>query len=135
MWNERLKLASYCPLCGASSARMELRPLGTAGEAHLLHATCGRCQAHVLTLTLVAASASGAVGLVTDLSADDVVRAAALPPISTDDVLRAHTLLATPVNTWIPKELTASGAKEASRRRSVARKPLKASRRGRPASS
>lgn len=135
MWNERLKLASYCPLCGAQSARMDLRLLGTSGEAQLLHATCGRCLAQVLTLTLVSSTASGAVGLVTDLSADDVMRAATLPALSTDDVLRTHALLSGLAESWISKDLPRSAKKAAPRRRTQARKPQKASRRGRPASS
>ncbi len=135
MWNERLKLASYCPLCGAQSARMELRPLGTAGDTQLLHATCGKCAAQVLTLTVVSSTSSGAVGLVTDLSADDVLRASGLPVIHTDDVLRVHALLDTPAEAWISRALPPSAVAAPSRRRSSARKPIKASRRGRPASS
>ncbi len=135
MWNERLKLASYCPLCGSPSVHMNLRPLGAFGDTHLLHATCGRCAAQVLTLTLVSSTASGAVGLVTDLSADDVLRASVLPVVDTDDVLRVHTMLSTPAENWISKDLPRSAVVKASRRRSAARKPIKASRRGRPASS
>lgn len=135
MWNERLKLASYCPLCGAQSARIDLRPLGTSGETQLLHATCGRCLTQVLTLTLVSSTASGAVGLVTDLSAEDVMRAATLPTLNTDDVLQTHTLLSCPAESWISKDLPRSPKKATSRRRTQVHKPQKASRRGRPASS
>lgn len=135
MWNERLKLASYCPICGSQSSRMEIRSLGSAGDTQLLHATCRRCSSKVLALTLVASAASGSVGLVTDLSADDVLRAAGNPPLTEDDVLRAHALLATSAEAWISKVPVPSAVVSAPRRRTPARKPLKASRRGRPASS
>lgn len=114
---------------------MEIRPIGTAGETHLLHATCGKCAAQVLTLTLVSSAASGAVGLVTDLSADDVLRASTRAAINTDEVLQAHAMLTLPAETWISKALSRPDAPSTPRRRASARKPLKASRRGRPASS
>lgn len=102
MWNERLKLAAYCPLCGSRSLR-EAQLLGGTGETQLFHVTCKRCAASVLTLTLVRASGAGAVGLVTDLSADDAVRFVRTPAISTNDALQFHTFLkASPLSAWVP---------------------------------
>lgn len=101
MWNERLKLAAYCPLCGSRSLR-DAQLLGGNGETQLLHVTCKRCATSVLTLTLVRASGAGAVGLVTDLSADDVVRFVRAPAVSTNDALQLHTFLnVSPVSAWV----------------------------------
>lgn len=100
MPDDRLKLAAYCPLCGARPVQVETRVLGGKNDAQLLHVTCRRCAAQMLTLTLVTASSSGAVGLITDLSAEDAVRFVRLPAISADQVLEIHQWLVSPTFSW-----------------------------------
>lgn len=124
MWNERLKLAAYCPLCGSRSLR-EAQLLGGNGDTQLLHVTCKRCAASVLTLTLVRSSGAGAVGLVTDLSAEDAVRFVRAPAVSTDDALHLHAFLAvSPLSSWVsmpPARRPASSKRYSAPKRRVTR--------------
>ncbi len=134
MWDERLKLAAYCPACGSSSSRMEVRPLGAAGDAQLLHATCRRCACKTLVLTVAGPSAAGAVGLATDLTAEEIAPSAGRQAVSADDVLAAHALAGRPPASWLPmpKEQPPA-ARRTARRAPAAQKRVKAAKRRGPA--
>ncbi|MBI4598852.1 hypothetical protein HY734_01495 [Candidatus Uhrbacteria bacterium] len=89
-WHEGLKLASYCPLCETRYQPAQARVVGNDGETHLLHMRCRKCANAVLALVLVNQAGMTSVGLVTDLTYDDVVRFRTAKRLSTDDVLQAH---------------------------------------------
>lgn len=72
---------------------MEARVLGEEGETHLLHVRCRSCSNAMLALVLVTKAGVSSVGLVTDLSYDDVVRFQSSPKVSVDDVLDLHKML------------------------------------------
>lgn len=92
-WQDGLRLVSYCPLCEAEFNPMEARVLGEDGEAHLLHVRCRTCSNAVLALVLVTKSGVSSVGLVTDLSYDDVVKFRVSDRVSIDDVIGVHSSL------------------------------------------
>ncbi|MFC1787634.1 hypothetical protein ACFLZY_00210 [Patescibacteria group bacterium] len=92
LFSEGLKLVSYCPLCETRFNSMEARVLGEDQETHLLHITCKKCRNSILALVLLSGSGSSSVGVITDLSADDVFRFKRSKKISTDDVIEVHTL-------------------------------------------
>ncbi len=103
MWNDRLKLVAFCPLCGSRSSKIDACVLGGEGETQLLHVTCRRCSTHILTLTMVGQAGAGAVGLVTDLSAEDAIRLSQTQAISTNDILHMHGLLGGSLASWLPE--------------------------------
>lgn len=90
---DEVKLISACPLCQASYDPLQARLLGEKEENRLLHIECANCGNALLALVLVSGSDVSSVGLITDLSADDVVRFRASDPVSADHVLAAHALL------------------------------------------
>lgn len=92
LWNEGLKLVSFCPVCETRYNPMEARLLGEQGETHLLHVQCRKCQHSILAIVLVNHIGASSVGLLTDLSYDDVVRVKAQPQVSVDDVIEVHRL-------------------------------------------
>ena len=92
-WQDGLRLVSYCPLCEAEFNPMEARVLGEDGEAHLLHVRCRACSNAVLALVLVTKAGVSSIGLVTDLSYDDVVKFRQGGRVVTDDVIDVHTSL------------------------------------------
>lgn len=92
LWNEGLKLVSFCPVCETRYNPMEARLLGEQGETHLLHVQCRKCQHSILAIVLVNQVGVSSVGLLTDLSYDDVVRMKAQPQVSVDDVIEVHRL-------------------------------------------
>lgn len=95
LWNEGLKLVSFCPVCETRYNPMEARVLGQEGETHLLHVQCHKCQHSILALVLVNHVGASSVGLLTDLSYEDVLRMKSSQSISVDDVIGAHQLFKT----------------------------------------
>ncbi|MBI4437567.1 hypothetical protein HY631_01310 [Candidatus Uhrbacteria bacterium] len=93
LWNEGLKLVSFCPVCETRYNPMEARALSGAGETQLLHVQCRKCQNSILALVHVNQTGASSVGLLTDLGFDDVVRFRAQRVVSIDDVIEAHQFL------------------------------------------
>lgn len=92
LWNEGLKLVSFCPVCETRYNPMEARLLGEQGETHLLHVQCRKCQHSILAIVLVNQVGASSVGLLTDLSYDDVMRVHSDGTVSIDDVIDVHRL-------------------------------------------
>lgn len=92
-FDEGVKLISYCPLCESSYNPHEAKVLGEKDDSHLLHIQCGRCLNAIIALVLISSVGVSSVGLVTDLSFDEVNRFKEAQPITTDDVIEVHDLL------------------------------------------
>lgn len=71
---------------------MEAKLLGEQGETHFLHVQCRKCQHSILAMVLMNHVGASSVGLLTDLSYDDVVRVKAGSWVSVDDVIEVHQL-------------------------------------------
>lgn len=95
LWNEGLKLVLFCPVCETRYNPMEARLLGEQGETHLLHVQCRKCQHSILALVLVNQVGASSVGLLTDLSYEDVVRVRSGQQVHVDDVIEVHRLFTT----------------------------------------
>jgi len=91
--NEVLKLISYCPLCEASSNSLRARVLEERDEAYLLYLQCANCGSSIVALVLNSGLGITSVGLVTDLTGDDVLRFKDEGAIKSDDVLTFHNLI------------------------------------------
>ena len=89
-----LRIISYCPLCESEFNAMEARVLGENGETSLVHVRCKSCSNAMLALVLLTKAGVSSVGLVTDLTYDDVVKFKEDGKVSIDDVLRVHASLA-----------------------------------------
>ena len=93
MFDEGVKLISYCPICATSYNPQEARVLGEKDESHLLHIKCGNCANAIIALVLISSAGVSSVGLVTDLGFDEVNRFKENALITTDDVIDTHDLL------------------------------------------
>jgi hypothetical protein len=95
-------MISYCPLCEASYNPMEAKILGEQEDGHLLHIRCKKCWNSVLALVMVSNVGVSSVGLVTDLTFEDVVRFRENPvAVTVDDVISVHDLLEEPEGEFI----------------------------------
>lgn len=110
IWRDGLKLASYCPLCETRYNPMEAQVVGEDGETHLLHIRCRKCANSILALVLVNHVGVSSIGLVTDLTFDDVLRFRRGRRLSTDDVLKTHEWLENPG--WVTSILPRTSAKK-----------------------
>ncbi|MBI5466144.1 MAG: hypothetical protein HY974_02565 [Candidatus Kerfeldbacteria bacterium] len=90
---EVLRLISYCPLCEAAYSPLQARVLEEREDAHLLHIQCSHCHSSIVALVLSSAIGITSVGLVTDLTGDDVLRFKDAEALNTDEVLSFHHLL------------------------------------------
>lgn len=105
-WREGLRLISYCPLCQSEFRPVESKLLGERGEKHLVHVRCGKCRNALLALVLVSKAGVSSVGLLTDLTHDDVIKFQQSLSVSLDDVLAVHQGL---IDGTLLTQLTSSG--------------------------
>jgi len=92
-FDENLKLVSYCPLCDSHYNLMEAKVLEERDDANLIYIRCRKCQSSILALVLNNPLGVSSVGLVTDLSADEVMKYRQVTDVTEDDVLETHELL------------------------------------------
>lgn len=90
---EHLRVISSCPICNARYHSAELRVLEERHDAQLVYIQCRRCRSSVLAVVLANQLGVSSVGLVTDLTGEDVLKFRRQPKISVDDVLDTHLLL------------------------------------------
>lgn len=87
-------MISFCPMCETNYNPMEARVLGEKEDGHLLHIRCKKCWNSILALVLVSNAGVSSVGLITDLTYEDVRKFSKQEaPVSTDDVISVHQLL------------------------------------------
>lgn len=88
-----IRLVSYCPLCHMHYSIREARVIEENEDTHLMHMVCRKCSSSILILTLTGELGVSSVGLITDLTGDDVLRFKSATDVSDDDVLATHTML------------------------------------------
>lgn len=93
LFPEGLKLISACPVCGASYKPGQVRLIEEKGEAHLVHIQCQSCLGGVVALIVKGGIGISSVGLITDLTAEDVIRFKESDQITEDDCLAIHQIL------------------------------------------
>ncbi len=87
---EGLRLVSYCPLCHLHYNVGDAKILEEHEDTHLMHVVCKRCSSSILVLMLTGELGVSSVGLITDLTSDDVVRFKDQSDIQDDDVIALH---------------------------------------------
>lgn len=91
--SERLKFVSYCPLCHAYFSPSEAQTLDSEGDTRLLHVVCRSCSSSIVFLLLIGEVGISSVGLITDLTGEDVLKFKDFKEVTADDVLDVHTML------------------------------------------
>ena len=72
---------------------MEARVIDEREDTHLMHIRCKKCSHAILALVLTTGMGVSSMGLLTDLTFDDVVKFRDAEPITVDEVIGFHTLL------------------------------------------
>lgn len=91
--SESLRLISCCPVCNSHYNPMAAQVLEENEEAHLIHIECRKCGSSIVALVLTGGMGISSVGLITDLTSQDVLRFKHGDEISSDDVLDFHLML------------------------------------------
>lgn len=87
---ENVRIVSSCPICRARYHSAEIKVLEERQDAQLVYIQCRKCRASVLAVILANQLGVSSVGLVTDLSDEDVLKFRRQPVVSGDDVLDLH---------------------------------------------
>jgi len=91
--NEGLRLISYCPLCNTHYNPLSAKVLEERDDAHLIHIECRKCGSLIVALVLTGGLGISSVGLVTDLTSDDVLRFKDSDGITPNDVIELHEVM------------------------------------------
>jgi len=90
---EQIRLLQQCPVCKGQYTPKEAKIVEQRQDAHLVHITCPHCHNAILAVVVISDIGMSSVGMVTDLSMEDVRRLRAKDVISENDLLGFHQLL------------------------------------------
>lgn len=93
LFNDNPTLITHCPVCNIRYNPMEARVLEEGENTHLIYIKCRSCQSAIMALIVTNSMGISSIGLITDLSADDVLKFKAGKPIDCDDVIEVHQFL------------------------------------------
>ena len=82
-----VKILSRCPICHDVYNSIDAKIIGSDGDTRLLHVRCNQCANSLLALVMIQNGAASSVGLVTDLSYEDVLRFKRSNYVNIDDVI------------------------------------------------
>lgn len=88
-----VRWVSACPLCGAEYLPEEARIVSEKEGAFLIHTNCKKCGSSVVATLIANQMGVSSVGLVTDLTYEDVVKFKDGAEVSTDDLLALYQAL------------------------------------------
>ncbi len=92
---DNLRLISYCPLCNTHYNPSEAKILEEKEGAHLIHVECNTCRSSIVAVIITGGVGVSSVGLITDLTSNDVMRFKKAVSVTEDDVLEAYELFNT----------------------------------------
>jgi hypothetical protein len=88
-FHEGFRLMAQCPLCQNRYQSAEARVLAEKEDAYLLHVPCHKCGSAVVALIFANNLGVNSVGMLTDLTGDEVL-SANREIVTADDVLEVY---------------------------------------------
>ncbi len=85
-----LNLVSYCPLCNTHYNPKDANLLEEKDGAHLIHLQCSHCSSSIVAVIITGGLGVSSVGLITDLTGEDVIKFKNASWINEDDVIEAY---------------------------------------------
>jgi hypothetical protein len=89
-WREALKFINRCPICGSNYKSEKAQLFAKNETANLIHLTCSKCRSYFIAMVLLVGQGLSSVGMVTDLSFEDITRLHKTNPFSTDDLIGGY---------------------------------------------
>lgn len=86
-------LLTACPWCHTAYRGVGMKFLIAKDNVNLVHVRCPRCAGTMLVLVVASALGVNSLGLLTDLTSDEVLRFHDAKPVTVDDVLDLHAVL------------------------------------------
>ncbi len=85
-----MRLLSACPLCGEKYGKHAASIIEERKNAFLIHVQCGKCKSSIVSAMVTGQIGVSSMGLITDLTSEDVVKFRAVPAVIADEVLDVH---------------------------------------------
>jgi hypothetical protein len=95
-----MKWASDCPICGTAYNPIEARVVAEKEGAFLLHTNCKKCGSSVVATLIASPMGISSIGLVTDLTYNDVIKFKDSGKIEVNDVLDVYKFLSDFRGNW-----------------------------------
>lgn len=94
-WQQALKFINKCPLCGKVYNLEHAYLFAEESAAQFVHITCNHCQSYFVAMILMLGQGLSSVGMITDLSLEDVKRLYKTSAITLDEALSGYQLMKT----------------------------------------
>ncbi|MFC1721424.1 hypothetical protein ACFL0Z_00740 [Patescibacteria group bacterium] len=91
--DSEVKLVSACPLCRKQYKLDEAYIVDEQQGAYLLHTECKNCGSSIVATLVAGRHAVSSMGLVTDLTSEDVSKFMESETVTCDDVIDCHAWL------------------------------------------
>lgn len=88
-FQEGLRFMARCPLCQTRYQASLVKVIAEREDAYLVHVLCNKCHSAVVALVFANLFGVNSVGLLTDLSSEEVLEAQQRT-VGTDDVLELY---------------------------------------------
>lgn len=92
-WREALKIINRCPICGEHYQTEAARLFAKKEAASFVHITCQKCRGFFIAMILLLGQGLSSVGMITDMSYQDVERLYKTKPLTTDEVIAGFTAI------------------------------------------
>ena len=93
LFGDNLTLITHCPFCNLRYNHLKARISEEGENTQLIYIQCQHCQSAILVLIVAGSLGITSIGLVTDLSSEDVLKFKAAKPINCDDVIKIYQFL------------------------------------------
>ena len=94
--DDEVKLIAYCPFCEADLNPVKAKVIEDKDDSQLVHIQCNKCQGYILALITRTISGLTSVGLITDLTYDDVFQFKNKKELQSDEVINIHNIFSNP---------------------------------------
>ncbi|MBD3359640.1 MAG: hypothetical protein GF365_02965 [Candidatus Buchananbacteria bacterium] len=103
--DEDVSMIAYCPFCESDLNPVKAKIIDDRDDSQLIHIQCNNCQGFILALLTKTANGLSSVGLITDLTFDDVFQFKNKLKLRADDIIEIHQALASKTKKNIVKQL------------------------------
>lgn len=93
LFEESFKIISHCPVCNNRYDPVEAKVISERDDSHLVYIKCRNCYAAILAVILANNLGISSIGLLTDLTSDEVIDFKDMMPVNSDDVIALHQFL------------------------------------------
>lgn len=89
-WREALKFINRCPICSTNYETDRAQLFLASEAATLIHIGCPSCQSYFVAMIVMVGHGLSSVGMVTDLSFEDLTRLSQSDVLSTDEIIQGY---------------------------------------------